>query len=107
VLRPGGLLFGFEPCSLRARREGHLPVAGHEHEFAISLDWLAGRVRDAGFRIDELATALLSLRALELVAAKPSLRLLRAADTVDRGLKLVPGLGMLGKAGMLRATKTT
>ena len=105
VLRPGGRLFAFEPCSLRAWRKGHLPVPDNPHEFAISVRWLAERVRDAGFRIDEARGARLTLRVLERVVREPSLRLFHAADTLDRGLGLVPGLERLGKVGMLRATK--
>lgn len=105
VLEPRGLLFAFEPCSIRAWRAGRLPVPDQPHEFCISVFWLAERIREAGFRIDEIRGRRLSSRLLHRVLRDPSVRLYRAADALDRVLTVVPGVERLASIGMLRATK--
>ena len=105
VLRPGGILLAYEPCSLTARRAGRKEVAGMSHEFAVSRPWLLAQVRAAGFVIRTVRGANLVVRALAPLTGPPSLRVYRAADRVDRFAFLVPGLAGLGKVAMISASK--
>jgi SAM-dependent methyltransferase len=105
VLRPGGQVFAFEPSSMRARRAGSAPIRGHELEFRMSGDWLADRMRVAGFDVEEMRGRRISIRALRRIVRTPSLRLFRAGDQIDRALRVVPRLEQLGEIVMLRARK--
>ncbi len=105
VLRPGGQLFAYEPCSIHARRRGVEPVPGFSHEFRISMAHLAGRIRAAGFDLDGVSGKLLTARLLERAVRRPSFRAYLVTDRIDRALTLVPRLGRLGKAGMFRASR--
>ena len=105
MLRPGGRLFSLDPNSLRARREGTLPVDGFEHEFRVSVRWLAGQMERAGFEVEEVRGRGLTMRAVARVVREPSLRLYHAGDAVDRVLRVVPGLESLSERGMIRARK--
>jgi SAM-dependent methyltransferase len=105
VLRPGGRLFTLDPNSLRARKQGMMPIDGYAHEFRLSVRWLAGQMRGVGFAIEEIRGANLTMRALGKVVPDPSLRLYHVVDAVDRALQLVPGLDSLAEIGMIRARK--
>jgi SAM-dependent methyltransferase len=105
VLRPGGQVFAFEPCSLRAWRTGRLPVPGYAHEFAISVFWLAEQLRAAGFTIRDARGANIAIRGVRRVFRSPSLRVYHASDAVDRALAVIPGVSRLGSVGMIHATK--
>jgi SAM-dependent methyltransferase len=105
VLRPGGQLFVSEPNSLRARRAGHAPIPEHPKEFRITVGWLAGRIRDAGFQVAEVRTKRLSIRLVDLVWPSAGLGVFHATDRVDRVLMAVPGLDRLGGVAMVRARK--
>ena len=105
VLRPGGQLFAFEPSSFRARRAGSAPIQGHELEFRMSGKWLAGRLTTAGFELEEMSGRRITIRAVRHVVRAPSLRLFRAADQIDRALRVVPRLEELSEIVMLRARK--
>ena len=77
VLRPGGRLFSQDPNSLRARGQGTMPVEGFEHEFRVSVGWLAEQMRRAGFAVEEIRGRNLTMRggregrALAVAAALP------------------------------------
>jgi SAM-dependent methyltransferase len=105
VLRPGGRIFVFEPCSLRARRGRPRPVAGKPHEFAISASWLVRRIEEAGFEIEERRSHNLTIRAIAALVRSPSLSLYLAADRIDRIAGLIPGVAQLGTVVMVRARK--
>jgi SAM-dependent methyltransferase len=105
VLRPGGQLFAYEPNSLRARADGVAPIPEHPKEFRVSVGWLAARMRDAGFAVDEVRTRRLTMRAVELFTETAPLSVYHAGDRVDRVLTLVPGLGQLGTMGLVHARK--
>jgi SAM-dependent methyltransferase len=105
VLRPGGRLFSLDPNSLRARREGAMPVEGFDHEFRVSVRWLAEQMRCAGFEVEEIRCRGLMMRAVGKVVSEPSLRLYHAGDAVDRVLRLVPGLESLSEQGLIRARR--
>jgi SAM-dependent methyltransferase len=105
VLRPGGLLFAYEPCSLRAGPDGVAPIPDEPKEFRFSLDWLEGRIRAAGFAIEEVRTKRLAVRVLGLFTETCPLSVFRAGDAVDRVLMLAPPLRRLGSAGLVRARR--
>jgi SAM-dependent methyltransferase len=105
VLRPGGQLFVCEPNSLRARREGVAPIPEHPKEFRITVGWLAGRIRDAGFRIEEVKTRRLSIRAVDLFMPSAGLGVFHLTDRIDRVLMLAPPLRRLGGVALARAAK--
>jgi SAM-dependent methyltransferase len=107
VLRPGGLLFAYEPCSLRAGPDGVAPIPEEPKEFRFSIDWLEGRVRDAAFDVEEVRTRRLSVRVLGLFTDACPLPVFRAGDAVDRVLMVAPPLRRLGSAGFVRARKPT
>jgi ubiquinone/menaquinone biosynthesis C-methylase UbiE len=105
VLRPGGQVFAFEPSSVRARRVGSAPIQGHELEFRMSGNWLADRMRAAGFDVEEMSGRRIAIRALRRIIRAPSLRMFRSADQIDRVLRIVPRLEQLSEIVMLRARK--
>jgi SAM-dependent methyltransferase len=105
VLRPGGRLFAYEPCSLRAGPDGVAPIPDEPKEFRFSLDWLEGRIRAAGFAIEDVRTRRLAVRVLGLFTDSCPLPVFRAGDAVDRALMLAPPLRRLGSAGLVRARK--
>jgi hypothetical protein len=71
----------------------------------VSVRWLAGQMRRAGFEIEEIRCRGLTMRAVAKVVREPSLRLYHAGDAVDRVLRVVPGLESLSEQGMIRARK--
>jgi ubiquinone/menaquinone biosynthesis C-methylase UbiE len=103
VLHEDGMLFVFEPSSLRARKAGTLPIEGELHEFRLSGARLAERIEAAGFEVEERRGARIAVRVLRRVAGPPSLPMLRRADTVDRVLRLLPGARDLAEVAMIRA----
>lgn len=105
VLRPGGRVFAFEPSSIRARRVGSAPIPEHQHEFRLSGRWLAERMADAGFEVDEVLGRRIAIKAARRLKRSPSLAMFHAGDAVDRALRLVPGVEQLGEIVMLRARK--
>jgi ubiquinone/menaquinone biosynthesis C-methylase UbiE len=105
ILRPGGTLFAAEPCSLRVGRAGVAPVPGHQHEFRFTMGFLTGRIREAGFRIDEVTGKRISLRFAATVYRSPPLRAFHAGDRLDRVLTLVPGVNRLGELALVRASR--
>jgi SAM-dependent methyltransferase len=105
VLRPEGLLFAFEPASLRAGSTGTAPIAGHAHEFRLSGSALAARIEAVGFELEERRGHRITARIIRLVRPTPSYRLLRIGDAIDRVLALAPGADRLGEVVMLRARK--
>jgi SAM-dependent methyltransferase len=105
VLRPGGTLFAAEPCSLRVGKAGVAPVPDHEHEFRFSMAFLTGKLRDAGFRVDETRGKRLTLRFLAPIVPHPPLWMFRAADRIDRAVSAVPGATRLAELAMIRATR--
>jgi len=105
VLRPGGQLFSSDPSSLRARKTGVLPIEGEPHEFRLWVPWLAEQMRELGFSVESVAGRELTMRFVERVVASPSPRLWRAADGLDRALRLVPRLERLGMRGLVHARK--
>src|SRR5207302_1859878 len=92
VLRPGGQLFVYEPNSLRAGRDGVAPIPEHPKEFRLTVGWLAGRIREAGFEIDDVRTRRIAMRVVELFSERAPLGVYHAADRLDRVLALVPRL---------------
>jgi SAM-dependent methyltransferase len=102
VLRPGGSLFAYEPCSLNAGPEGVAAIPDEPKEFRFSLGWLEERVRLAGFEVLDVYTRRLSVRALGLFTDSCPLALFRAGDALDRVLMLAPPLRRLGSAGFIR-----
>jgi SAM-dependent methyltransferase len=105
VLRPGGSLFAYEPCSLNAGPEGVAAIPDEPKEFRFSLAWLEGRVRLAGFELVDVYTRRLSVRALDLFTDSCPLALFHAGDALDRVLMLAPPLRRLGSAGFIRGRK--
>jgi SAM-dependent methyltransferase len=105
VLRPGGSLFAYEPCSLNAGPEGVAAIPNEPKEFRFSLEWLEGRVRLAGFDLEDVFTRRLSVRALGLFTDSCPLALFHAGDALDRVFMLAPPLRRLGSAGFIRASK--
>ncbi len=105
VVKPGGRLYAAEPCSLRVGREGVSPVAGHAHEFRFSLPFLTGRMREAGFTVDDVRGKRTTLRLARPLLRHPSLHAFRHADRIDRALALVPGYTRLGELALIRATR--
>ena len=105
ILKPGGRLFAAEPCSLRVGKTGVAPVPGHQHEFRISLPYLAGRIRTAGFHIDEIAGKRTVLRLVRPILRHPSLETFRNADRIDRALARVPGYVRLAELALIRGTR--
>jgi len=105
VLRPGGRLFVYEPCSLRAGANGVRSIPEEPKEFRFSIGWLERRIRDAGFEIDDVRTRRLALRALDVFTVRYPLAVFRFGDAVDRVLLRIPPLARLGAAGMVRASK--
>src|SRR5262245_43662526 len=71
VVRPGGRLFAAEPCSLLVGRAGVAPVPGHAHEFRFSLPFLTGRIRAAGFTVDEVIGKRTVLRFARPIVRRP------------------------------------
>jgi len=98
--------FAAEPCSLRVGKTGIAPVPGHQHEFRFSLPYLAGRIRTAGFRIDEVAGKRTALRLAQPVLRHPSLETFRTADRLDRALARVPGYTRLAELVLIRGTRS-
>jgi len=105
VVRPGGALFAVEPCSLRIGAAGVGPVAGHAHEFRFSLAFLTGRIREAGFDIEQIAGKRTLLRFVRPLVRRPSLQAHRRADRVDRALGVLPGYTRLAELAMIRARR--
>jgi SAM-dependent methyltransferase len=105
VVRPGGLLFAAEPCSLSVGRTGVSPVPGHAHEFRFSLPFLIGRIQTAGFVVDDVNGKRIVLRFARPVLRNPSLRAFRRADRLDRALAAVPGYTRLAELALIRATR--
>jgi ubiquinone/menaquinone biosynthesis C-methylase UbiE len=105
VVRPGGRVFAFEPSSIRARRAGTVAIRGHQHEFRMSGRWLAERMGDAGFEVEEICGRRIAIKALRRLARSPSLAMFHAGDAIDRVLRLAPGVEQLGEIVMLRARK--
>jgi SAM-dependent methyltransferase len=105
VLRPGGRLFALEPSSLRSLGGGAKPVPGLDHEFALSVSWLAAQMRRAGFEVEQVRFHNLSVRLLRRLARRESTPLFRAGDAADRVLRLLPGLERLGETGLVRAVR--
>jgi SAM-dependent methyltransferase len=105
VLRPGGRLFSSDPSSLRAWRRGTQQIENEPHEFRIWVPRLAGQMAEAGFAVESVAGRELTMRLVGRVVAAPELRAYRAAERVDRVLRLVPRLDRLGEVGMVRARK--
>jgi SAM-dependent methyltransferase len=105
VLRPGGTLFAYEPCSLRAGRDGVRSIPQEPKEFRFSIDWLEGRIARAGFVVEDVRTRRLAVRVLGLFTESCPMPVFHAGDAVDRVLMLVPPLKRLGSAGMVRARK--
>jgi SAM-dependent methyltransferase len=105
VLRPGGQLFSSDPSSLRARRTGVLPIAGEPHEFRLWVPWLAEQMRGLGFTVESVAGRELTMRLVERMVAEPPPRVWRAADGLDRVLRVVPRLERLGMRGLVHARK--
>lgn len=102
VMRPGGKVFAWEPCSLRAGRSGasstHL-----DHEFRISLPWLRRLFSLAGFMERDVKTRRIAMRLLPV--KQPSVPMFRVGDRVDRLLSCVPWVRHAGSVGMLMAEK--
>jgi hypothetical protein len=67
--------------------------------------WLADRMTVAGFDVEERRGRRISIRALRRVVPAPPLRLFRAADQIDRALRVLPRVEELGEIVMLRARK--
>jgi SAM-dependent methyltransferase len=105
VVRPGGRLFAAEPCSLRVGKAGVAPVPGHAHEFRFSLTFLTGRMREAGFEVDDVTGERTLLRFARPLLRHPSLRAYRRADRIDRALAVVPGYTRLAELALVRATR--
>jgi SAM-dependent methyltransferase len=105
VLKPDGLLFAYEPCSLRAGPQGVAEIPDEPKEFRFSIDWLEGRIRAAGFAVEDVRTRRLAVRALGLFTDACPLPVFHAGDAIDRVLMLAPRLRRLGSAGMVRARK--
>jgi ubiquinone/menaquinone biosynthesis C-methylase UbiE len=105
ILKPGGKLFAAEPCSLRVGKTGVATVPGHAHEFRFSLPYLTGRIREAGFEIDEVAGMRTALRLAQPVLRHPSLETFRTADRIDRLLAHVPGYTRLAELALIRGTR--
>jgi SAM-dependent methyltransferase len=106
VVRPDGRLFAVEPCSLRVGRAGVATVPGHAHEFRFSLPFLTGRIREAGFGVDDVTGKRTLLRFVRPVLRHPSLRAYRRADRIDRALAAVPGYTRLAELALVRATRS-
>jgi SAM-dependent methyltransferase len=107
VLRPGGTLFAAEPCSLRVGKAGVAQLEGHEHEFRFTMGFLTGRIREAGFRIDEVKGLRIALRFAATVYRQPSLTAHHVADRVDDVLRFIPGVNRLAELALVRATTTS
>jgi SAM-dependent methyltransferase len=105
VVRPGGVLFAAEPCSLRVGKAGVAPVPGHAHEFRFSLSFLTGRIEEAGFRVDAVAGKRTALRFAHPVLRSPSLDAFRRADRLDRALAAVPGYTRLAELALVLAAR--
>jgi len=105
VLRPGGRLFALEPSSVRSAQRGARPVPGMAHEFAVSAWWLAEQMKAAGFEIEHVRMRNLSIRVLSRLTRRSSAALFRVGDTIDRALRLVPGLGRFSETGLIQAVK--
>jgi SAM-dependent methyltransferase len=105
VLRPGGQVFAFEPSSLRARREGTLPIEGDEQEFRLAGGWLVERTRAAGFEVAEVRGRRIAIRALRPLRRTPPLWALRLGDRLDAAARVVPRLERLGEIVLVRARK--
>jgi hypothetical protein len=96
-------LFAFEPSSLRARRDGSVPIPEHQDEFRLSGRWLADRIREAGFEIEEVRFRRIAVKALRMLRRSPSLRAFHFGDALDRVLCLALGVERLGETVMIRA----
>ncbi len=105
VLRPGGVLLAVEPCALRAGSAGVSRVPGVEHEFRFTLRFLSGRIREAGFRIDQVVGKRLWIRFTWRLTHSQSLEDLRSGDRVDRMLTLLPGAKRLAEIALVRGTR--
>ncbi len=105
VLRPGGVLLAVEPCALRAGSAGVSRVPGFEHEFRFTLRFLSGRIREAGFRIDQVVGKRLWIRFTWRLTHSLSLRELRRDDRIDRVLTLLPGAKRLAEIALLAGTR--
>jgi hypothetical protein len=81
------------------------PIVEHPKEFRVTVGWLAGRIEEAGFEVEEVRTKRLSIRVVDLFTQSSSLGVFHLTDRVDRVLTAVPGLSRLGGVGLVRATK--
>lgn len=105
VLRPGGTLFAYEPCSLRAGPAGTRSIPEEPKEFRFSIDWLEGRIGEAGFLIEDVRTRRVAVRVLGLFTEACPLPVFHAGDAIDRVLMIFPPVKRLGSAGLVRARK--
>jgi ubiquinone/menaquinone biosynthesis C-methylase UbiE len=105
VLRPGGHLFSLDPSSLRARRAGALPIEGEPKEFRVWVPWLAEQMREVGFAVESVSGRDVSMRVVAKLVRSPSPAAYRAADLLDRVLRVVPGIERLGAKGLVHAVK--
>jgi hypothetical protein len=80
-------------------------VPGHAHEFRFSLPFLTGRIREAGFTVDDVTGKRTVLRFARPVVRRPSLAAFRYADRLDRALGVVPGYARLAELALVRATR--
>jgi hypothetical protein len=81
------------------------PVPGHQHEFRFSLPFLAGRIEEAGFRVNSVAGKRTALRFAYPVLRSPSLGAFRRADRLDRALAPVPGYTRLAELALVQAVR--
>lgn len=105
VLRPGGVLLAVEPCAIRAGSAGVSRVPGVEHEFRFTLRFLSGRIREAGFRIDQIRGKRLWIRFTWRLTHSQTLTELHAGDRVDGVLTLLPGAKRLAEIALVAATR--
>jgi SAM-dependent methyltransferase len=103
VVREGGTLFAAEPCSMRVGSAGIAPVPGHPHEFRFSMSYLLGRIREAGFAVDNVQGKRMTLRFARPILRSPGIGAFRAADRVDRALTLVPGVVRFAELALVHA----
>ena len=110
MLKPGGLLFAYEPCSLRAGPAGvrSIPDDGPDKEFRFSIR-LARRAASAtpASRSRTSARGCLAVRVLGLSLHRrlPAARCSTRATPSTACSTLVPGLESLSEQGLIRARK--
>jgi SAM-dependent methyltransferase len=105
VLRPGGQLFVYEPNSLRAGSGSPEPLPDHPKEFRVGVSYLVDRIGAVGFVVEDVTTRRIALRLVELFTGAAPLAVYHLGDRVDRGLRLLPRLRLLGTMAMVRAKK--